>query len=101
MIVTPEPYAGHLHRHPDNRPGSPMLRYEPAIPEERNRRGTVTQPARAAHVVLCGPLGGQLACNPERLRYEAHRLLDAADTLEDHLRADRAVTTIEVQGSLL
>lgn len=90
-VVQPERYAGDLWRHPDQRPASPDIYYEPAIAEQTNRSGKVTRPGRDACVRLTGPLSGQLCCDPERLRYEAHRLLDAADTLDAMLGVERPV----------
>jgi hypothetical protein len=85
MIRTPERYAGDLWRHPDQRLGSPGIYYQPPTDETRKR------PARPATVRLTGPLGGALYCDPARLRYEAARLADAADTLEA-MRAPVVIT---------
>lgn len=98
-VVQPERYAGDLWCHPDKRLGSPLLRYEPARPEQRTRGGQLARAARPATVTLCGPIGGQLECDPERLRYEAQRLLDAADTL-DTIRAREPLAAADGQGVL-
>lgn len=99
-VIRPERYAGGLWRHPEERLGSPLLRYEPAQPEQHTRGGQLLRVAAPARVTLCGPLGGQLPCDPERLRYEAQRLLDAADTL-DALLAEEPLTDTTGQGVLL
>lgn len=99
-VVQPEQFAGDMWRHPERRTGSPTLRYEPARPEQHTRGGQLLRAARPACVTLCGPLGGQLPCDAERLRYEAQRLLDAADTLEA-LIANEPLTDTTGQGVLL
>jgi hypothetical protein len=98
-VVEPEPYAG-FFRHPGEQLGSPMLKYVPARPAVTDRRGNIRHAAIEAHVVLCGPLGGQLACTPARLRYEGHRLLDAAATLQALIDRE-PVADVEGQGMLL
>ena len=98
-VVEPQPFAGDLFRHPKGQLGSPLIRYVPAVPADRDRRGNIRRPATPAHVVLSGPLGGTLACTPDRLRYEAHRLLDAAATLETLIERE-PLTDITGQGTL-
>jgi len=68
--------------------GSLGLYFEPPLEEQTNRRGEITRAARAPYVALTGPIGGTLAADPKRLRHEARRLLDAADTLEAHARPE-------------
>lgn len=51
--------------------------------EESDRRGHVTREATPATARITGPLAGSKAgLDPDDLRAEARRLLDAADTLE-------------------
>lgn len=60
------------------------LSFEKPIPEQKNRRGAVTQRGRPVAVRLTGPTAGvRVWTDPERLRSEARRLLDAADLLAE------------------
>lgn len=73
--------TGRLEGHADNT--SPGIHLEAAVPARIDRRDRETSPARPATVRLTGPLGGRMTTSdPERLRYEAARLLHAARLLE-------------------
>lgn len=57
---------------------------EPATPEHRAPRGKLIAAARPAHIRVTGPLTGSWpVTEPDELRREAKRLLEAADALAD------------------
>lgn len=57
---------------------------EAAIPEHRAPRGKLLAAARPAHIRVTGPITGHWnVTEPDELRREAKRLLEAADALAD------------------